>query len=81
MNNSELANSLSMIKRILELQNDLYDFVPSRADHGNVIVNYTFLNRALSNIHDLNQDINEQLEYVINELYEDDEKRNSERID
>jgi len=55
----EAANRLSTAIRIVELQTNLINFVPSvrRVSKEEMLLNYTYLDKALTNIHELNQDL------------------------
>ena len=68
----EMAQKAVAVKKILILQNDYLNTVPSvknlKADE--VLTRYMYLERALDNMFELNQDLVDQLEDVAVYLYD-----------
>ena len=68
----EMAQQAVAVKKILILQNDYLNTVPSvkklKADE--VLTRYMYLERALDNMFELNQDLVDQLEDVAAYLYD-----------
>ena len=79
----EMAQKAVAVKKILILQNDYLNTVPNvknlKADE--VLTRYIYLERALENMYELNQDLVDQLEDVAVYLYdlagEEDQKDGS----
>lgn len=79
----EMAQKAVAVKKILILQNDYLNTVPNvknlKADE--VLTSYMYLERALENMFELNQDLVDQLEDVAVYLYdlagEEDQKDGS----
>lgn len=68
----EMAQKAVAVKKILILQNDYLNTVPNvknlKADE--VLTSYMYLERALENMFEINQDIVDQLECVASYLYD-----------
>ena len=79
----EMAQKAVAVKKILILQNDYLNMVenPKNLNADEMVTRYIYLERALENMYELNQDLVDQLEDVAVYLYdlsdEEDQKDGS----
>ena len=68
----EMAQKAVAVKKILILQNDYLNMVenPKNLNADEMVTRYIYLERALENMYELNQDLVDQLEDVAAYLYD-----------
>ena len=68
----EMAQKAVAVKKILILQNDYLNMVenPKNLNADEMVTRYIYLERALENMYELNQDLVDQLEDVAVYLYD-----------
>jgi len=71
----KLASEIIDIKNIVQLQNDLLNFVPDpkKLNQTQTFINYYALHKATGNLYEVNQTIMDKLDSVAVELFGDDE--------